>query len=430
MTSHTKPRPGSTRRFALAAGVVAVPLLALSPGIAAAATSTYTWSGTDAAAGSNSNWSDPGNWTGNTAPASGTTVNLDFPSLACGTSACGNSAANDLTGLNVANFDLALTTQDSGPAYDFTGNGIEIGTLDITSATPTGVGGQGANITVPLALAGSELWSIDSEDNSNVNLGAVTAKKTDSLTVDLPVANGDNGGGFVGVPSFETGPLTFQGYVGDDSSYVTGATGYNAKTHEPVVFDQTALFETGPSGTTAKAVTVKYAPLTISNSTVYFGNGYNGPYGIDSVSGNASMDSGTNLNYNSLDPGVGKKPVAGVTYPELKATGSVSLGSANLGLFAGCTQKLGTVYTLVKAGSVTGTFQNISDGTIIQPNTDGAPSCTSGSAPYLRINYGTSTVTATVVAPPPAAVRLHAAPTTTFLVPHLDGQSVQLVKEG
>ena len=429
MTLHFRSRFVSTRRVAVATGVVAVSVLALTPGIAAA-TTTYTWSGTDAAAGTNSNLGDPGNWAGAAAPASGTTVNLDFPSLGCGTSACGNNPVNDLTKLNVAAFDLGLTTQDSGPGYDLTGTGASIGTLNITSATPTGASGQGANINVPLALDGSELWSIDAENNSNVNLGAVSGKSTYGLTVDLPVANGLNGGGFVGVPSFETGPLTFQGYVGDPYSYVTGATAYNAKTHQSVTFDQGALFETGPVGKTAGAVTVKYGPLTISNSTVFLGNGSGGPYGIDSVAGNASLDSGTNLNFNALEPGAAKKPVAGLTYPQIKATGNVSLGSANLTLFAACSQKFGAVYTLVKAASVTGTFQNLSNGTIFQANGDGSPSCASGSAPYLRINYGTSTATVTVVAAPPGgAARLHG-PSTTSLVPRLSGHSVQLVREG
>ncbi len=415
-------------------GIVGGALLAVSPGIADAAATSYTWSGADSAAGSNSNWSDPGNWTGNSAPASGSKVDLDFPDLNCGSSTCGNNGTNDLTGLKVDNLDLALATEiDDSNDYNLTGNGIKIGTLDITSTTPTGLGGQNANVGVPLTLAGSEQWSIDAENNSNVNLGTVSGKSSDSLKVDLPVANGDNGGGFVGSPSYETGPLTFQGFVGDNSSYVTGAAGFNDATGQPVKFDQTALFETGPSGTTAKAATINYAALTISDSTVFFGNGYNasenGGYGIDSVAGNVKLNSGTNLNFNSLDPGSAAKPKAGLSYPQIKATGKVSLGSANLGLFAACSQTLGTAYTLVSAGSIGGTFQNLPNGTVFQVNGDASPACTSGSPPYLRINYGPSTVTLTVVATPPgSAPHLHSV--TPRLVPHLSGHRAQLVQEG
>ena len=434
MSLRSSARLGSARRGVVAAGVAAGVLLVVSPGISGAAPSSYTWSGTDSAAGTNSNWSDSGNWTGNSAPASGSKVDLDFPFLNCGSSPCGNNGVNDLTGLKVDSLDMALTTEGSSPDYDLTGNGIKIGTLDITSATPTGLSGQSANVLVPLTLSGSEQWSIDAENNSNVNLGAVTGKSTDSLKVDLPVANGNNGGGFVGSPSYETGPLTFQGFVGDNYTYVTGSTGYNDQTGQPVKFDQTALFETGPVGSTAKAVTIKYAPLTISDTTVFFGDGYQpfgvGGYGIDSVAGSAKLDSGTNLNFNALDPGTAKKPQAGLTYPQLKATGNIHLGSANLGLFAACGQSLGTAYTLVSAASITGTFQNIPNGAIVQANTDSSPSCAgSGSPSFLRINYGPSTVTATVVAAPPGSA-LHVNSATPRLVPRLNGHRVQLVQEG
>ncbi|MGI8753442.1 MAG: hypothetical protein ACR2MN_14225 [Acidimicrobiales bacterium] len=178
------------RRAVIAASVVAGTLLAASPGIGVAAVNSYTWSGTDSAAGLNSNWSDPGNWAGNAAPGSGTNVDLEFPSIACG-SPCQNTATNDLTGLKVGTLDLQLTTEGAGNAdYAISGHGIKIGTLRITSATPTGLNGQGANINLPLALQGSEQWSIDAENGGNVNLGPVTGRMSNSLTVNLPVSNG------------------------------------------------------------------------------------------------------------------------------------------------------------------------------------------------------------------------------------------------
>jgi hypothetical protein len=415
------------RKAACAAGLSAIGVLAVSPGIAGA-TSRYVWSGTDSLAGTNSDWSDSGNWLGAAAPATGTPDDLHFPALACGAT-CNAGAYNDLTGLVVPTLTMQLKTQSSMNAdYNVTGSGVTVGTLDVTSDTPTSAGGQSGNLNIPLTLRASEQWSIDAENGSNFNLGAVTGRKAQTLQVSLPVANGDNGGGFVGVPSWETGPLSFTGLVGDNSSYVTGATSFNGTTDQPVSFSQTDLFETSPGGTTAKAVTVKYGPLSVSSTTVFFGNGSGGPYGIDSVDGAATLDSATNLNFNSLDPGTKATPAAGLSYPQLKATGLVTLGSANLGLFAACGQKLGKVYTIVSAGAVSGTFQNLPNDTIFQANGDGSSSCTNGSPTWFEINYGPSTVTLTVVSPPPGprSVRHQ----TATLVPHVAASGVRSLQRG
>jgi hypothetical protein len=253
---------------------------------------------------------------------------------------------------------------------------------------------------VPITLAGAANWSIDAENSSNFDLDTVSG--SGALTVTLPIANADNGGGFVSAPNVNVGNLIFQGVAGQpNQSTVTGGS-FNAKSGKPVTFIDSSLFVTGSSGTTGKETTVPYGPLTVEGTSVQLGNGGgNGPYGIDSVTGDASLDAASNINYISLTPGTGKA-VAGVTYPQLKASGTIQLGSAGLGLFAACNQKKGTTYTIVSGGSVAGTFDGVANDDILQANGDGSASCQAvgAVAPYLEIKYSASTVTATVVAAP------------------------------
>lgn len=79
---------------------------------------------------------------------------------------------------------------------------------------------------------------------------------------------------------------------------------------------------------------------------------------------------------------------------------------------------------------MSGTFQGIANGGIVQAIGDSGPTCTSGSPPYLQINYGTSTVTATVVAAPPAGGSARSGARAASLVPHLVGNAVHFVPEG
>ncbi len=99
----------SVRSRARAAGALATAtaaaLAVIAPAADAAAArapQTFTWSGTDSAAGVNDHWSDPGNWQGGVAPMAAQPVNLVFPPLHCpATGPCGNGSVNDLTGVQV-----------------------------------------------------------------------------------------------------------------------------------------------------------------------------------------------------------------------------------------------------------------------------------------------------------------------------------------
>jgi hypothetical protein len=403
------------RRLALrdvvAASALAIGIVALSSGVALAAPTPFTWSG----GGGDNVWSDGANWSGS-APQPKSSVDLTFPVLPC-SSGCDSSAQNDVTGLKVPALSVALGTETGSGDYNITGDGIKIGTLDVTSNVPNGPGGQGALLGVPMTLSGSEIWSVDIENGSNFNLGTVQGASSDSLTVNLPVATSGNSGGFIDFPSVDTGPLTLQG--SGATTFVTGAN-FNGTTGQPVKIVDTGLFVIGPGGSTKKTTTTDYGPLTAKGADIFFGNGSSGPFGINNVKGDASLNSATSLSFNSLEPGTGAKPTPGVDYPQLAASGTVKLGSANLGLFAGCGEALGTKYTIVTGSAIKGTFDGIANGDVVQANPDGSAGCQAAgaTAASLQIAYSSTTVTATVVAAPPAAPLAHSS-VTSHAAPHL-----------
>jgi hypothetical protein len=395
-----------------AASTLAVGVVALSSGVAFAAPTPFTWSG----GGGDNVWSDGANWVGGSAPQPKTSAALTFPILPCG-SGCDSSAQNDVTQLKVPSVSVALGAETGNGDYNITGNGIKIGTLDVTSSAPNGSGEQGAFLGLPMTLLGSETWSVDIENGSNFNLGTVAGASSDSLTVNVPVTTPGNAGGFLDFPSVDTGPLTFQG--SGATTFITGG-GFNGTSGQAVKFLDTGLFVTGPGGSTKKTTTTNYGPLTAKGADIFFGNGSGGPFGIDSVNGNASLDSATSLSFNSLEPGTGAKPTPGVNYPQLAASGTVKLGSANLGLFAGCTEAIGTKYTIVTGSAIKGTFNGIANGDIVQSAGDNSPGCqvAGATSAFLQVAYSATTVTATVVAAPPAAALAHAS-VASHATPHL-----------
>ncbi len=409
----------------MAASSLAVGVVALSSGVAVAAPTPFTWSG----GGGDSVWSDGANWSGGSAPQPKASVDLTFPELACG-SGCDSTAQNDVTGLKVPDLSLSLGAETGNGDYNIPGNGIKVGTFDVTTAgLPNSGNGQNALVDLPMTLSGSETWSVDVENNSNLDLGTVQGANSDSLTVNLPVSIPGNFGGFINLPSINTGPLTFQGSSGP-ISFVTGGD-FNGTSGQPVKLLDSGLFVTGPGGTTKKTTTTDYGPLTVKGSQVQFGNGASatssGPFGINSVDGNASFDSATNLAFNSLEPGTGGKLTAGVNYPQVAASGSVKLGSANLTLFAGCSQAIGTKYTIVTGSAIKGTFNGIANGDVVQGSPDGSPSCGGGaSAPFFTIAYSATAVTATVTSAPPAALPAHASAAPQAVVHQLPGGAFEI----
>lgn len=422
-----KVRGGSSRgrrkvlRNLTAASAVAVGVVALSSGAAFAAPGSFTWSGN----GSDSVWSDGANWLGGTAPQPKASANLTFPDLGCSAS-CNSDIQNDVNNLKVPTLSLALGTETGSGDYNISGNGIKIGTLDVSSSVPNNASSQGAGLGVPMTLSGPASWNVDIENGSNLNLGAVSGASSDALTVNLPVATPGNNGGFISFPSIETGPLTFQG--SGATTYVTG-TDFNGTSKQPVKILDTGLFVIGNFGS-KKVSTIPYGPLTVKGSSIQFGNGSSGPYGIDSVAGAASLDSATHLTFNSLDPGSGAKPTPGGSYPQLVASGAVKLGSSSLGIFAECDQTVGTKYTIVTGSSIKGTFSGLANGAILQAAPDGSTSCQpEGSVgPSLKIAYSATAVTATVVATPPAASPAQTSAATPPAAHELSDGAIQVVR--
>jgi hypothetical protein len=381
-------------------------LIAASGGVASA-TAAYNWTGSDEVNVGNSSWSDAANWAAGKAPKPNKSVDVAFPELSCATG-CGNNPNNDVNGLSVPNLSLALGAETGNGDYNISGNSIKIGAFDVTtSGVPNGTNEQGAGVFTPLTLLGSENWSVDIENNSNLDFGKVTGAKSDSLAVALPIGTANNSAGFINFPSINTGPLTFTGSGG--ISYVTGGD-FNSTTDEPVTFKNVGLFVIGPGGTTKATTTTKYGPLTLTGAQVQFGNGGNsGQYGINSVDGDATLNAKTNLSFNSLEPGTGATPTPGVNYPQLVSTATVKLGSAQLYLNAACNQTTGTKYTIVSGKTISGTFKNLPSGTTFQMNGDGqTTSCEQpgATAPYVTIKYTSTAVTVTVVAPPPGAAQV------------------------
>ncbi len=388
-------------RGVVTASALTVGVVALSAGVAFAGPSSFTWSG----GGGDNNWSDGANWAG-TAPQPKASVDLTFPVLPCG-SGCDSTSTNDVTGLKVPSLSVALGTETGSGDYNISGDGIKIGTLDVTSTVPNGASSQGGYLGLPMTLASSETWNVDIENGSNFNLGTVEGATSDGLTVNVPVGTPGNGGGFLQFPSVNTGPLTFQG--SDDETWITGggsAGGFNGTSGEPVKLDGVGVFVFGQFGaTTKKEATTDYGPLTAKGANIQFGNGSSGPYGINTVEGDASFNSATHIAFNSLDPGTGAKPSPGLSYPQLNASGTVKLGSASLGLFADCSQVVGTKYTIVTGSAIKGTFSGLPNGTVVQALDDGSSSCDGGATAgaYFQIAYSSTAVIATAVAAPPSA---------------------------
>lgn len=119
-----------------------------------------------------------------------------------------------------------------------------------------------------------------------------------------------------------------------------------------------------------------------------------------STVGNVSVLSGGNVNVGN-SPGcmtmaslthnsgsIFTEEIAGTTactqYDQTTVTGAVTLGSATLNVVLSTTPADGTVFTLITAGSVSGTFNGLSDGATL--TVDGV---------QFRINYSATTVTLT-----------------------------------
>jgi hypothetical protein len=105
--------------------------------VAGAEAATRTWQGDVDA-----DWSTPGNWAENAAPANGD--DLVFPDTPAS-----RDANNDIAGLSIAS--VSITTTNSGADYHFTGFGITL-TGPLTFASPLSGSAGNAHWAIPLTL--------------------------------------------------------------------------------------------------------------------------------------------------------------------------------------------------------------------------------------------------------------------------------------
>jgi hypothetical protein len=356
--------------------VVAIALAVLCVGAqSAAASDTYTWTGSSSAA-----WSNPDNWQGGAAP-SGSVSTLDFPDV----SASGElDTTNDVAGISVNAIDV---TDATAAAHDQTG--IELagdrlilgaGGLQATTSSSTDAP---AIISLPITMDAAQTWSIDGGPYGTGEVGL------DYLVGDYPLTVDFADGGTLDLePAFDSDDGSDVGEVtitGADSSQ----TGLNAAANGTVATGQASqLNGSGALQITDAALDGDLQIGMSVNSTgglLYPDPGF-------SVAGSVSLDAASAAEF-AISNGDGA-PASSRIY----AQGNVNLGGSTLALVSDETANDcpilpdGTVLTLVSsATAVTGTFANVPNGT------DVTMSCGVRSQPVLQINYTATSVTATVV---------------------------------
>jgi hypothetical protein len=359
--------------FACVAAALASPAFAINP--------SFTWTGQST---SNGNWSNNNNWSPTTAPAPSTVAQtFDFPALpSCNqaASACYNSN-NDVTGLSANVLRVDLTG-----AYDIAGTQP----LTLTGGLTTVGSGGSATLTLPLEASGPNLWSITGD--LTVSGTITTADPTKAFSIDmadsaaaLRLSADDEVGDVTAAPP---GPNGNSGVDAPANGTITlsGLGQLNGSDNQSVALDQVALAGAGTVGA-----------LTSNGGELQVGNG--GPIGTPGkliVAGTGLTLDANSATVFTLKSGTAS-PTPGTDFGQLNPTSSAALDGAVeilLNHFSCPTLQVGAVYTLVQTGgTITGHFSNAPNGAVITtPNPTGC-----GAGASFRINYTTSTVTATVV---------------------------------
>ena len=391
-------------RVGVLGGVLALVVLVCAP--SASALTDYSWSGGTLPA----TWNQDGNWT--TSAPSGTVGTLTFGQLnpSCltdptyiGTHACYDSV-NDVTGISASAISL-----DDGYPYSISAepstNGLTLGSGGLTATTAVTNPTNGTpQVITPITLAAAQTWTIDggpaaADGNPPASLswfGSISGATSDALTIDMKRSTSLSMFGSSSPADSELGPISF---VNQDSSQVS------------LELNRYSINDTDTQSVEFSGVNVdtlnndSLGPLTMTGGDLTLFDA-----GVLAVEGDVTLDSTDGLS-NSITTSA-SSPVAGSDYSQLSATGNVNLGGASLSVAddAGtCSLSVGTVYNLVSAGSITGTFSNAPDGTIMHP-------C-GVFPPTLRINYTSTAVTATVLAAdPPTATIFSPANNSTFVL--------------
>jgi len=382
-----RPRPSSRLTTALELTVVtivaalAVPLAGLAGAVGT--TSVYTWTGASAATGGSHRWSDDRNWSQATAPpGSATRDDLVFPSLAqCdqGGDSASCTALDDLGTNEVHSITIGGGNRGGG-GYTLTATtgslalgrgGLKISTRDDASHTEFGI---------PITLWADQIWQIGagtaSFSGGVYGSSALTLRLSARTNLDLS-ANVDVG---------DLNVIGTSGHGPTRARVVLTGSDLNGGGTFPVAMVNVALEGYGHIG-----------PLATSNTSLTIGAGYlpgaRSPVELRST-GDVSLDSSTRVTFDDL----GSVASRGVGYPQLRASGSVTLSSAVLQLNSACSTVIGDSFTIVRGASVSGTFASPDGGTIADNDVIEARSPSAKCTDYFKITYKPGTVTATQVA--------------------------------
>ncbi len=401
-----RPRLLGVLIAALALCICALPASAwaLSP-------ESFTWTGgTLAASGlSAADWSGTTNWTPEAslskAPAENETVGkLTFPSLsssaACKTEPPSDTcymSTNNVKGLTVNGIEVY-----GGAPYYITGEAITLGAGGIKS-TPAIASSIGPSPTLdlPIKLGAAQSWLIEGgEEGGQLDLAGAVTGAAETLGVELK-----EGGRLSLENGVEVGNTTIKGANPSLTGAGAGVNGFVDLLHPPVPGASTGTL----NSTDLHSVTVEHAAidgvgslgsLTLTGGQIQVGNGYPEP-GLITVDGALSLDSASVALFTIGEAGT----TAGTDYGQLKATGNVNLGGAEMVVLlrpngpSSCPAlKAGDVDTILSTtGSLTGTFAGVPNGTVIETAEEG-PECKKAK---LVIEYGEHAVTATVLTPAP-----------------------------
>lgn len=372
--------------FALLSAAVAI-----APPAAVAATD-YTWTGASSA----SSWSDGTNWGGSAPSASvGTLTFPELTSAACarplsGAQTC-YSAMDDLGSVQVN--DLSI---DPADGYDIVASGaadgLTLGEGGLQAITPPSSNNVfPSSLSVPITLAAPQTWSLDGAvAGADLTVGGGMSGSS-SNPLDITLADGSY---LELAGADDVGPVSI---AGTGSGELTGAVrllggDLNGGDQRPVSVNNAGIVSRA-------AETI--GPLSSTDGFVGVGDG--GPTdGNLTVDGSLTLDSASTLELFIDLPGT--TPIA--DYSLLRATGDVDLGGATLELVQGHDSQFdcaslnpGDVDTLVSTtgGTLTGTFKNVPDGTVVNFDVD----CGGGpNGVTARINYTPTSVTATIGAAP------------------------------
>jgi hypothetical protein len=395
-------------RRVLPAGLVALATAAaaLTYAPSAMAATDESWTG---ASTSSQNWSDNSNWsTPFPATSAGAPIgNLTFGSLAaCATAGSSCTSTDDIAG-NVYAQELHLGAPGFYNIYPagtnnflyLEGNGQtpNVG----LSAMPAGGNQQIANVLVPLELTTAQTWQVGSGAPSgyaNLYLGGMGQPHDLTFDLDQGWIYADDVDTYSGTdPNSNTltvqGPGEFQlNYSPDFSLRRLPAV----KVQDSTNGSGTALGIATPGATSGNI------DITgTNNNFIVLTNQAPGETTL-AVSGDVTMDSTTNLEFD-ID---GNNTTPGVDSSQMTVSGNVNFGGGDISLWQardnGSCDVLtpGTTYTLLKAGSLSGSL-TVGSSTIMQgqsaTETFNADNCPNASKMTAQVNYNATSITATIL---------------------------------